>query len=241
VELATIAQRIEQSLGLDVRPVALTFVDSPPEGMQRLDKAMPSACSFWRDAEKGTFYASAAEHYNCPIGSMVMGFEMPEEVQQRLGELVTGMCEQRYLRPDEPPAIPTMKTAHAGIVYGPLAEASDVPDVALVWVTPRQAMYVNEAMGTAAWTAGAPATTGRPGCAALPLAIAEGSPSISLGCEGMRTFTRVADDRMLIALPGNSLDSFVEALEEIGRANDHMRAFYNEQLEKVSGGQATSG
>jgi uncharacterized protein (DUF169 family) len=231
---ASAAVPLQDALGLEIPPVALTFVDEKPADLPVPAVEHPSSCSFWRAAETGTFYASASQHFNCPIGSMVMGFELPEEVQSRLGELVGGMCEQRYLSADEPAQIPAVKTRHLGIVYGPLAETAGTPDVVLLWVTARQAMLCNEAMGTAAWTTGYPTTTGRPGCAALPLAIAQDAPTMSFGCAGMRTFTGIPDDRMLIVVPGDQLAAFAKAIAETVAVNARMTDTYREQRARLA-------
>ena len=71
---AAAAQRLSTLLSLQNPPIALAFVDQPPEGVAQASKPVPSACTFWRQAEQGTFYAAAAQHFNCPVGSMVMGF-----------------------------------------------------------------------------------------------------------------------------------------------------------------------
>ncbi len=231
---ASTAQPIQEALGLQFPPVALTFVDEQPADLPVPTAEYPSSCSFWRAAEKDTFYASASQHFNCPVGSMVMGFELPGEVQQRLGELIGGMCEQRYLSADESAQIPAVKTRHQGIVYGPLADCAGTPDVALLWVTARQAMLCNEAMGTAAWTAGQPTTTGRPGCTALPLAMAQDASTMSFGCAGMRTYTGIPDDRMLIAVPGDQLTAFASALAETTAINARMIDFYTEQRDRLA-------
>jgi uncharacterized protein (DUF169 family) len=110
-----------------------------------------------------------------------------------------------------------------------------------MWATPRQAMLCNEAMGTASWTAGGPAVTGRPACAALPLAISSNSPVMSLGCAGMRTFTEIANDRMLLAIPGGQLESFTQAADEIDRANRHMGDFYRARRDQLLGDAAPAG
>ncbi|MGI8447427.1 MAG: DUF169 domain-containing protein [Streptosporangiaceae bacterium] len=224
-----VADRVVGLLGLGTPPIALTFADQGPEGIPGPPADAPSSCSFWRQAEQGTFFASAADHRNCPIGAMVMGFALPEDVQQQIGKLVGDMCDCHYLSPDEPAQIPSVREQHAGIVYGPLAEATATPDVVLLWADPRQAMLCNEAMGTASWTAGGPSITGRPGCAALPIAMNTGSSAMSFGCAGMRTFTEVADDQLLIAIPGQELDKFVAAFEETSEANKQMLGFYQGQ------------
>lgn len=228
-----LARRIQTALGLDLPPVSLTFVDELPADLPSAGVA-PSACSFWREAEQGTFYASAKHHYNCPIGSMVMGFELPEEVQGRLGELVGSMCDSGYLAAEEPASIPVMKQAHAGIVYGPLADTALDPSLVLIWVSARQAMLCSEAMGAAAWTTAAVSTTGRPGCAALPIALAEGSTAMSLGCAGMRTFTEIGDDRLLITIPGTALEEFASGVEATMALNSRMNSFYEGERAKLT-------
>lgn len=229
------ARQLQSDLGLRNPPVALTFLDEAPEGVPGPSGPVPSACSFWRIAEQGAFFATAEDHYQCPVGSMVMGFELPEDVKQRLGEVVGGMFDRRYLAGDEPPNIPVVKTAHAGVLYAPLADAPGVPDVVLLWVTARQAMLCNEAMGTADWTAGYPMTTGRPGCAALPLAMAEQAPSLSFGCAGMRTFTEVGDGYMLVAVPGAVLSAFAEAVSAAVAVNAQMNSYYADEQRRVTG------
>ena len=72
------------ALDLDPPPVALAFVDEPPEGIDTIRADLPSSCSFWRRAEQEVFYAPAEAHFNCPVGAMVMGFELPQPVANEL-------------------------------------------------------------------------------------------------------------------------------------------------------------
>lgn len=222
----TVAERLTTALALDTPPVALTFTDTPPAGVPGPAHAVTSTCAFWRMAEHSVFYAPAAAHYNCPLGAMVMGFPLPEAVQQELGEAMGSMCECGYLDPAEADKVPGVQPSAAGILYGPLAELPTAPRLVVFWLTPRQAMLYNEAAGTASWTQGNPLTNGRPACAALPNALASGSPTMSLGCMGMRTFTEIADDRMLAAVPGDRIESFVDELERIVASNATMRTYY---------------
>jgi uncharacterized protein (DUF169 family) len=160
---------------------------------------------------------------------MTMGFEMPEETQQRLTGLITMMCETGYLAADEPAQIPTTGKRAAGIVYGPLAELPVEPDLVLLWLTPRQAMLYSEAVGSARWTTPAPATVwGRPACAALPGALTKQQSTLSFGCTGMRTFTGVREDRLLAVLPGEQARAFAQSLDAVLASNERMRAFYEE-------------
>jgi uncharacterized protein (DUF169 family) len=91
-------------------------------------------------------------------------------------------------------------------------------------------MLYNEATGTAKWTAGAMPVTGRPACAAIPTARANGAPSLSLGCAGMRTFTGIGDNYLLAAVPGQEAEAFAAALESTVAANESMLASYKGRL-----------
>jgi uncharacterized protein (DUF169 family) len=223
---ATAAQRLTTLLSLQNPPVALSFVEQPPEGVAPAGKPVPSACTFWRQAEQGTFYAAAAQHFNCPVGSMVMGFDLPADVGEQLGGLVKSMCDASYLSMDEAAKIPSVGRPSAGIVYGPLQEFPLNPDLVLLWVNVAQAMLYSEAAGRAAWTSAPMDVTGRPGCAALPRALNSNQPGMSLGCAGMRTFTEIGDDKNLAAIPGTALEGFVDALAGTVEANAGMRSFY---------------
>src|SRR5579859_2797568 len=117
---ATTAQRLSALLSLQHPPVALAFTDQPAEDIPVAAKAVPSSCTFWRQAEQGVFYAAAEQHFNCPVGSMVMGFELPPEVSEQLGGLVQSMCDANYLSMDEAAKIPSVGRGSAGVVYGPL-------------------------------------------------------------------------------------------------------------------------
>ncbi len=201
-----------------------------PEGIRGFAGEVPSACTFWRRAEHGTFYADSAAHFNCLIGTHTMGLPMPEEKGKELMELIGEMGEAEYVQGDEVPHIPTVPGAKSGIVYGPLSEAEGEPDAVLVWLTPAQAMILQEATGASRWSAnsGIP-TFGRPSCAAIPVAMAGASSSLSLGCQGMRVFTEVAQNAMLGVLPHQLLADLPKELERVSRANDTMTQRYRGQ------------
>jgi uncharacterized protein (DUF169 family) len=223
-----IAATLTDALGLDSPPIALAFADAEAgRAISGQVKRAPSACSFWRHAESGVFYAPAEAHFNCPVGAMVMGFDLPKAISDELMELVGTMGKCSYISADEPGQIPTSKTRAQGIVYGPLAQFPMKPDAVLCWLTPLQAMIWNEADGGAIWKADSSARMfGRPACAALPAGIALNRPVMSLGCMGMRTFTEIAKDRLLAVVPGLKLSEFSDALASMRRTNDFMATVY---------------
>ena len=221
------ATRLTATLGLDTKPVALALADAPPAGVRTFEGTVPSACSFWRRAESAVFYATAAQHFRCPVGAMVMGFEMPDDVKAELMGLVGVMVEGGYLGADEPPRIPTLTRKSAGVVYGPLQDFPIDPDAIMLWLTPRQAMLISEASGGCSWTGATPAATlGRPACAAIPTAVSRGAMTTSFGCIGMRTYTEIADDHMLAVVPASAVPQLTTTLSDIVAANRAMAEFH---------------
>jgi uncharacterized protein (DUF169 family) len=231
-----LAARITDELGLDLPPVALAFRDAPPAGVTVTDAIVPSACAFWRLAENGAFYAPVARHANCPIGAFVMGFELSEALMAELQGLIGQMTACGYVHESEPAHIPTDRRRAKGILYGPLADFPDAPDAVLMWLAPDQAMIWSEAVGGATWGGAHPSTVfGRPACAAIPKAMDAGGPTLSLGCMGMRTFTKIPADRILAVGPGPRLAEFVEAIARTATVNGSMRTFYEGRLAALSG------
>lgn len=235
MDSTTISDRLEAGLSLERPAVALAFVDGFPESIPLFSGAPPSACSFWRAAETGTFYAPATSHRNCPLGAMVMGFALEKPLQEALSDSVDEMLDASYISADEVERIPTVTEDSAGIVYGPLREIPLEPDVVLLWLTPATAMLFGEAGGNLTWSESPGRVFGRPACAAIPAALQSGRPELSLGCVGMRTFTEVRGDQMLGVLPGAVVGPFVEELEKTLAANAHMAGAY--QARRSAGGE----
>ena len=175
------------------------------------------------------FYAAAEDHFNCPVGAMVMGLELPSEVNQKLSEMVNLMCGECYLSEDEAANIPTVRKKGDGILYGQLDIFPAEPDVILMWLIPHQAMIYNEALGNANWAGELMPVSGRPGCAALPRAMERHKAGLSLGCAGMRMFTNISDDELLAVVPGDQAEGLVEALERTVNANETVLAYWQQQ------------
>jgi uncharacterized protein (DUF169 family) len=230
------ASELVDRLGLDIDPIALAFADGAPAGVPTSDSVVPSACAFWRIAEREVFFAAAADHFNCPVGSMVMGFDLPQAVNEQLMATVGKMTACGYIDPAEPAKIPTNKKGAKGVVYGPLARFPIAADAVILWLTPLQAMLWSEAAGGMAWGGKTPTTVfGRPGCAAIPTALSDRRPTLSFGCIGMRTFTGIPSDRMLAVISGGDLAAFVDALRRVKGANDAMQAAYEGHKAQILG------
>jgi uncharacterized protein (DUF169 family) len=228
MEYESVSTILIRSLDLTSPPVALAYVDAAT-GMATAKRGAPapSSCSFWRNAEAGFFFAPAASHDGCPVGAMVMGFELSHPLKEELGGLVSEMINRHYLTSDEPARIPVNASTPEGILYGPLSKFPFAPHVVLCWLTPSQAMIFNEAAGAAIWAEKKVSSVfGRPACAALPYSTKNNTPVLSFGCIGMRTFTEISDDRLLAVIPGTKLQEFAQQAEQTRQINTEMQSLY---------------
>jgi uncharacterized protein (DUF169 family) len=217
-------------LRLDRVPVAMAFVDAPPPGVSGVTSTEPSACTFWRQGEHATFYAAADRHLECGVGTMTMGFEVPEDRQAAAMELVGTMVGMGYLDSAETTHLPMVQAPHQGIVYGPLATFPLEPDVVLAIVSPAQGMVLAEASDsvTLRERPGLP-TMGRPACAAVAWSANQGAVTMSLGCIGARTYVEVPDDKAIVVIPGAALDGVAERLGKLAQANRDLSAFHQKK------------
>jgi len=226
--------QLKNDIGLELEPIALRRVEAPPAGVEVLTAEAPSACTFWRKAEEGVFFATKEAHMGCPIGAMVMGFDLPKEKENELMELVDEMCTLSYLKEEEIPNIPKLSDSHSGILYGPLKRFPLEPELVILWATPAQAMLLQEAAGEITWSLEAQTGLfGRPACAVLPKSLERNRPAVSMGCTGMRTFTEVAEDRMLLSIPGGLLPELEGKIERTVSANRKMKERYLQKKSKT--------
>jgi uncharacterized protein (DUF169 family) len=157
-----------------------------------------------------------------------MGFELSEPKQEELMSLIGNMCAVEYLHEDEVNRIPKFDPGPTGVVYGPLAAFPLEPDNVILWVTPKQTMYLQEALGGTPWNSQPETVFGRPACGVLPASASTDKVSFSLGCIGMRTFTEIPDRHSLCTIPRESLSRLATGLATTLAANTTMEASYKE-------------
>ena len=230
-----LTQQFTQQLQLKQPAIGLAFVDALPEGIPHTNKRVPSACTFWRLAEQGVFYANAEDHSQCPIGMMTMGFTMPEASQQRAQALVQTMADVQYFSPAEVAALPIVDKPHQSIVYGRLDQLPIEADVILCILDTQQAMLVAEAMGNMNWLQqGGQSAFGRPTCAVIPRTLKTGATSMSFGCVGARTYTGLTPSELVLTIPGHEFAGLVERLQTTVAANAALAPFHQQQKERFS-------
>ncbi|HXH28778.1 MAG TPA: DUF169 domain-containing protein, partial [Candidatus Polarisedimenticolia bacterium] len=156
------SSRLRELLGTRSEPVAITFRDTPPDGLARVERAGAASCSYWRMAAEGrSFYTTAEDHLHCPVGAVTHGAELSAAGREDLERIVTMMLDLSYLTMDDVRALPRRESSLRVAVYEPLAECAGLPDVVLVRGTARQMMLLAEAAQRAGLLDGG-ATMGRP-------------------------------------------------------------------------------
>jgi uncharacterized protein (DUF169 family) len=206
------------SLQLTKRPVAVTFADTVPSGVEKFSGTEPSGCSFWRLAAAGrSFYTLPENHFNCAVGAYTHNISLSAERQSETEQTLKMMFDLGYVKPEEIPQIPRLPKTPAAIVYGPLGDGAGLPDVVLFACKPADAMLLSEAAGRAGVPGGLPAL-GRPTCMALPATMQHGS-ILSLGCMGNRVYTGLGDDEIYFVVRGKDVAAVADALGVITSAN----------------------
>ncbi len=210
-----IGSELNELLDLDNPPVAISFVETPPQGAKRNKESVASGCVFWIRGFKDTFYTDQKDHVNCNIGSFTHGFLAPEKVSLDACVDIALFDKTGYFPASEFGGVPRMREAPNFVAYGPLHKITFEPDVVLMVCNPEQAMLVGEAASTAR-------LMGAPTCAAIPMAYNDHQVGISLGCVTNRIRTGIKPSEMVVTVPREELTSFVERLRKRVKANDQV-------------------
>ncbi|MCI4318203.1 MAG: DUF169 domain-containing protein [Thermoplasmata archaeon] len=211
--LRQIANDLSRDLDLDQPMVQVTYLDEVPKGVTQHPGGVPSVCTFFAEGQKKPFYAALPAHEACEIGAFVLGAAPEGELGARLMATVGMMQKEGYLRPGEEAKIPRNATAPKYVAYGPLGSLPMPPTNILFFARPKSAMLAMEA------ASGPVPMNGRPMCAIVPTLNQGAAVAVSMGCVGSRVFTQMADDRMLVGIRGDHLDSFHSAVQKIAHAN----------------------
>jgi uncharacterized protein (DUF169 family) len=94
---ASLQAELADALGLSAPPIAISFVERGPEGIERYAAsapeptpdgrtgAVPAGCVFWIKAADRTFATLAEDHGNCSVGCVTHGLKTLDEVAMSVG------------------------------------------------------------------------------------------------------------------------------------------------------------
>jgi uncharacterized protein (DUF169 family) len=232
-----IADTLVRALGLRRPPVAVCLDVPASERLPRFAGRVPAGCAFWEKGMSSGFSTSPTDHEHCSIGTYTHGMaaSSPEHEAERASALSI-FADLGYVRPEDVPQIARMDRLIESVSYMPLAQASRLPDVVLVFANSQQGLIIAEAAQQL--DQGAPPALGRPACAIIPQAVRTARAALSLGCCGARAYLdALADDVALWALPGLRLEEYANRIAELARANSVLSEFHALRRKDIEAGQ----
>jgi len=233
--LPDIANVLSASLRLKQPPVAIAFCDSVPEGITTHSGTVPAGCRFWEDGAASTFATASADHSLCAIGVYTHNLEPSQQQQSDLMDALKVFADLDYVRPEDLPQLPVLKSKPGHVIYSPLATSPLPPDVVLLFVDANQSLILSEA--TQQVESDLPPAMGRPACAVVPQVMNTGRAALSLGCCGARAYLDVLQDSVaLFAIPGAKLEAYTQRIEALAKANEILSQFHRLRRRDVESG-----
>jgi uncharacterized protein (DUF169 family) len=226
-------RQIAEALGLDRRPVAVTFGRGAPAGVRKFIGTEPAGCSFWRLAERGdVFYTEPGDHYNCAVGCFTHSIALPAERASELDQTLAFMMQLGYIKTEDLKHIAQLGEMPRFVTYAPLGEAPVEPDVVLFAGKPSTIMLLDEA-ALRAGVGTHSVTLGRPTCMALPAALDRGVV-VSTGCVGNRIYTGIGDDELYVAVRGADVKRVAAEVQTIANANAELAGYHRARHQELS-------
>lgn len=215
----TTATELKELLGLKGSPVAVKLIEDAsgiPDGYEKVPEKSRH-CQFVQDARlKGMKGYATKEEHMCKGGAGVMGIEtLPEQVANGSTYHKLGNFKTAEGALDTVNAIPKSTGRHHASLYSPLETAEFEPDVIVIVATPRQALRLSQAY---LHEKGGRVSSDYSGiqslCADAVVAVKErGVPNMTLGCNGSRKFSGIAEEEVILGIPPKNLPAIVEALK----------------------------
>jgi uncharacterized protein (DUF169 family) len=227
-DVADLARRLRVALRLGAPPIAIRFEprdgeaapafggSAPAPNEAGRTGTAPAGCVFWMRAAERTFATTAADHANCSVGSLTHGWIDLAEAASR--DDVAAVLAAGWVEDAAVASLPRVRERPASIVYGPLAEATSVPDVVLVRIDGLALMTLHGAVSDLR-------IEGRPQCHVVALAKESGAVAASVGCALSRARTGMPPSEMTCAIAGARLRDVVERIEATA-ALDKLMASY---------------
>lgn len=228
-EYTDMAESLKEILGLRKSPVAIKLLkidEELPIDISPLDFPVRHCVSINMAAHGAVFYLPMEKHA-CAAAKAALGMaELPEKVKNGTVPYMHGLAATQEAAARIMAEIPkllvgTMK----GTILAPLEMASFDPDVIVLTVIPKQAMWIANAY---LFDSGSPRIMAnfagmQASCAdATGMPYATNNVNFSVGCYGCRSAGKLADDEMYVGIPYRQLKMVVENLKGLGKAMEHL-------------------
>ena len=217
--------QLQSILQLKKKPVAIKMVRPyeivPPE-IPELDIPIRHCISINLASYGAVFYLPKEKHA-CAAAKASLGIaELPEKVKNGQVPYMHGLAATQEAAArimDEIPKLEPKSTI--GTLVAPLDKAIFAPDVIVLTLIPKQAMWIANAVlferGTPRITvnfAGMQASCGD----ATVLPILQNRINFSMGCYGCRSMGKLADSEMYVGIPLTQMDHIINGLKGLRKA-----------------------
>ncbi|MCU0631098.1 MAG: DUF169 domain-containing protein [Methanoregulaceae archaeon] len=219
INYAETSEILRNALKLTGSPVAVRFAltkeDIPP-GIEEIDKTQRH-CSMVNLARKEgkIFFATASKH-ECNGGAWALGLReitptlKSGDFYYKLGKFNSAAACKRTI--DQIPHLQSGETY--ATIYAPLEKTPFTPHVVIMvanpWAMLKLAQVSLFRLGGRVESSCAGIQSVCSDACALPYI--SGKPNFSLGCDGSRKFSGIADDEMVIGIPGEMIPEFTQSI-----------------------------
>ena len=222
-EINRYGQEMVDYLELKTSPVAVKLItkgEEIPAGIKKAGEVMTHCQFIDRVRRTGEEFFTLGEDQMCKIGAGTLGLnEIPPEVfsgESYYKEFKLFSTQGAARRTVEMiPILPPNSTE--SVMYSPLEKTSFVPDVAVVICNPKQTMLLTQAY---MYKTGGRLETSFAGTQSfcsegVVQTYKEGKVGVAFGCVGSRSYTKVADEEMIVGIPVELLADVISGLKEI--------------------------
>ena len=232
-----LADELTKALNLTVAPVAIRFVESDSEDVAEMDSPVSAGCQFWERGAQKSVLTGTRHHANCAVGIHTHNLaDAPDSQSSELMEVLAAMKGLDYVRDEEVAAIPVRQQSSKSVLYEPLSEATEQPDVVMLFAHSAQSLVLSEALHRV--DGQVPPAMGRPACAVVPQVSNTGLSAMSLGCCGARVYLdALTDDIALWGLAGDKLEQYVSEIKIMSAGNEILTKFHDMRRQDIEAGK----
>lgn len=212
---------LREKLSLSTYPVAVKLVRDEKEIPTDMEKpeGMMRHCQFVDTVRRtGRSFCTTFDDHQCKGGAAALGLgALSEKVKsgrfyfEDLGHFETLEAAKKTI--DSIPFLPGDSTK--AVLYAPLEKASFVPDVVMFVCLPKQAMVLTQSALYAEGGRLDAAFSGKQSVCSDGVAnvMTTGTPNVTIGCSGSRSYAEINDEEMIFSLPAGQLENLMNGLK----------------------------
>jgi uncharacterized protein (DUF169 family) len=225
MDYAQSSETLKTSLKLKGSPVAIGFantVDEIPPGMTEIDQVIKHCMMVSLARNEGRIFYATADKHECNGGGWALGLKdltpslKTGKFYFKLGKYASTPACKRTMN-----SIPHLGTGDTyATMYAPLEKTTFTPHVILVVTSPWSMLKLAQAsLFKLGGRMHAEFSGIQSVCSdSVAQTYLTGKPNFSLGCDGSRKFSGIADDEMVMGFPAEMLPEITDSVKIITQA-----------------------